>query len=264
MASQTNPNNLLQLSVSKTKTFAGCKKQYYFNYIEKLPQPPKSYLIFGTFCHEVLEAFHQEYVQGCLLPHHIVMADAFNKAYKNNKDKITSVQKQECWDILNKYLQCLSINPTLHPSNVLAVEKRFDIPLNKNVSIRGAIDKVSQDKDGVLIVSDYKSTKQKKYLKGDWFQLATYCWVLLQEQPDLEMIRGSYILLRHDFEEISKDFYRDEILAVKDKYITYAEQITNETEFAANPTILCGWCSFLEHCDAGKKQTGLYNGEEDW
>jgi hypothetical protein len=27
-----------------------------------------------------------------------------------------------------------------------------------------------------------------------------------------------------------------------------------ETEWKANPTVLCGWCSYLDQCEEGQKQ----------
>jgi hypothetical protein len=82
------------------------------------------------------------------------------------------------------------------------------------------------EKDNILMVSDYKTTKNKKYLK-DNLQLLTYAYVILSEDPDIEKIKASYVLLRHNFENITHEFLRDEILTVPDIYLKYTDMNTD-------------------------------------
>ncbi len=129
------------------------------------------------------------------------------------------------------------------------------------------IDRIQIDQDGTLHVCDYKTTKNKKYLKNDFFQLLTYCYALLLEDPSIEKIRASYILLRHDFEYITSEFKKEDILKIKEEYIKYADQILNEKDYDPNPTVLCGWCEFLEFCESGQKMVNKKqqkNGVIDW
>lgn len=117
-------------------------------------------------------------------------------------------------------------------------------------------------------IADYKTSKNMKYLKDDWFQLLTYAFVMLQDDPNLEKIRGSYVMLRHDFQYITKEFYKDEILEVGNKFLKYANEMQSEVDFKPTTTPLCNYCSFLEHCDEGKIKTNYVmnkvTGEVDW
>ena len=140
------------------------------------------------------------------------------------------------------------------PANVINAEKRFDFQIADNLVLNGAIDRIQLDADNVIHVADYKTTKHKKYLKNDWFQLLTYAYVILTEDPTIEKVRASYILLRHDFEYITTEFTKDQILEVKDKYQAYANQMLTEKEFAPNPTNLCNYCDYLQQCPAGKSK----------
>jgi len=252
----------LRLSVSKTKTFLQCKKQFEFNYIHKLPKKDWDHHVFGKFCHKVLEEFHTQYINGCLLPYNITMTDAFKVAWAEYKDKMTPEMKKDCWAIIDKYLRFISKEKA---TNVIAVEKRFELPI-ENIVLNGAIDRIQLDDDGVIHVADYKTVKNKKYLKDDFFQLLTYAYVIISEDPSIKKVRASYILLRHDFEYITTEFAKKDILKVKDKYIEYAKQIVNEKEFKPNPTALCNYCDFQEHCPEGKSKA--YNksiyGEVAW
>lgn len=258
-----------RLSVSKSKTFLQCKKQYHFAYILKLPQKDQTFHIFGRFLHSVLELFYLSYINGSVEPFHKEMAIAFKAAQKEYQGKISPENIKEAYEIIDKYLQKLAEEKKYQPS-VLAVEKHFKVAINERVALTGMIDKIQQDPDGILHVIDYKTTKNKKYLQDDWFQLLTYAWVLLQEDPTIEKVRGSYVLLRHNFEFMTKEFSREEILAVQNQYQSYAEQMETENKWEPTPTFLCTYCSFLEHCEQGKTKVEkvgtkiVKHGETKW
>lgn len=253
----------LRLSVSKTKCFENCKKQFKFSYILKFPKKEHDYHIFGKFCHKILEDFHNTYINGSILPFNIVM----NKAFKDaviEYTTMTSEMKKDCWKLIDQYLKIISNDKKNNLSaNVIACEKEFKLLIDDKFILNGMIDRIQIDADDVLHVCDYKTTKNKKYLKEDWFQLLTYAFILVSEDPSIKKVRGSYILLRHDFEYITKEFDIDEIMSIKDKYLTYAKNIKEEKDFLANPNFLCGWCDFLEHCTEGmnKVKPSLIYGE---
>jgi ATP-dependent helicase/DNAse subunit B len=257
----------MRLSVSKVKTFKQCKKQYEFNYIVKLPKKDRDYHVLGKFCHRVLEWFHQQYIEGCLLPYNITMRDAFKLALSEYKDRMTAEMQRECWEMINQYLKNISRDKKMGmPANVIAVEKRFELDIGGNIVLNGAIDRIQLDDDNVLHVADYKTTKNKKYLTNDFFQLLTYAYVIASEDPRIEKVRASYILLRHDFEYVTTEFGKEEIAQVRDKFLDYANQMMTEKEFEPNPTVLCSYCDFLEHCPAGKSKAfgqAVY-GEVNW
>jgi len=269
-------NNIkeLRLSVSKTKTYLDCKAKYNFSYNLHLPKREWGHLTFGKFCHKVLEDYHQIYLDGSKLPFNIVMAQAFKNAKEEFKKETNKEMIKECWEIINQYLKIVSKEKK--PANVIACEKKFNVVVGPskliesgevfNVSLIGMIDRVQIDDDNVLRVIDYKTSKSKKYLAKDFFQLATYAWIMLLEDPSIKKVRGSYVLLRHNFEYITTEFKRDEILKIQDKYLDYASRIINEQMYDPNPTPLCNWCDFQENCIIGKQKMApekIY-GEVTW
>lgn len=240
-----------RLSVSKCKTFSGCKKQFRFNYILKLPQKDRDYLTFGKFLHKVLEDFHIAYINKSELSFHKEMGTAFKNALKEYK--LSEEHKKEGYEIIDHYLKILSENPE-KIKNVIAVEKQFSVPIIDNVLLNGMIDRIEMDDDGILHISDYKTTRNEKYLVNDFFQIITYAYIMLMENPALDKIRGSYILLRHKFKYLTKEFSREEILKIHQEFVDYAEKIDKEIEWKASPTFLCSYCSYLDQCDEGKKK----------
>lgn len=260
----------IKLSVSKTKTYIDCKKKFEFAYVLKLPRKERDFHTFGKFCHRTLELFHNVYINGSNRPYHEVMTESFRTSLDEFKTSMTKEMVTECWDIINKYLKLVSKDKTKKlVSSVLACEKGFELLINENILLNGSIDRVQIDDDNVLHVCDYKTVKKdtsKKYLKNDFFQLLTYAYVLMCEDPSLTKIRASYILLRHDFEYITMEFDKEQILAVKDKYVDYAEKMLSENNFQAKTGPLCKFCDYLELCPEGKMTVDkkLTYGEVSW
>ena len=244
---------LLRLSVSKTKTYIDCSKKYKFSYVLKLPRKERDYLTYGKFIHQILEDYHRELLEGCKDRKHIIMGRVYKKALDEYGSKLTQEQKDEGFALVQKYLEKQAKDKKETGASVISVERNFELHITDSLTVIGMIDKIQYDADKVIHVIDYKTTKNKKYLKNDWFQLLTYCYVLLTEQPNLEEIRASYVLLRHDFEYITKTFKKDEILEIKSKYEDYAKTIRSDSVYDPNPTALCGWCDYLDQCEEGKK-----------
>lgn len=261
-------NDDLYLSVSKCKTFADCKAKYKFSYIDKIPRKTFDFHIFGKFCHKTLEDFHNEYINGSNKPYNIIMSKSFKSAYAEYKNEMNSKMKKECWDIIDQYLKIMSNKKknNLIP-NVIACEKNFEIPLrDKKIILNGTIDRIQLDDDNVIHVCDYKTTKNKKYIQNDFFQLLTYAYAIYLENSNIDKIRASYILLRHNFEYVTAEFSIPEILSIKDKYADYAEKINTEKEFKPNPTALCSFCDYNNICAEGRKiinPSKIY-GEVEW
>lgn len=244
----------LSLSVSKTKTFKDCKAKYRFCYIEKLPRKEWDFHVFGKFLHEILERYYRKLLEGATEAPNILLSIAWKESYLGWKTKLTPVQIQEAKDICNLFLKDLA--QSKNPPTVLHVEKPFNIDIDGKILLNGFIDRVQKDADGILHVSDYKTTKNKRYLKNDYFQLQTYAFVMCLEDPSLTKVRTSYILLRHGFESIVKEFEREEIMQSEQVFLDYATQINSEKLFRPNPTRLCNYCDYIDNCDAGQKMMG--------
>lgn len=264
---ENNEKPKVRLSVSKTKTYTGCHKNFEFVYVLKLPREEKDYHIFGSFCHKILEDFHNAYVGGSTNPHGVQMGIAYKSALLDFESKLTREQKLESRELMKNYIQILGGKTP----NVLACEEKFEKNINDDrimVTLNGFIDRIDLDDDGIYHCLDYKTSKSDKYLKDDWFQLLTYAYVYLMDHPEVQQIRGSYVMVRQNFERVTRTFDREEILTVAPKYLEYGYQMYHETEFKPNPTFLCNWCQHQNICPAGQTQkpvdTFIRQGELSW
>lgn len=256
-------SNLFKLSVSKAKTFKDCKAKYRFTYIEKLPRKEWDFHVYGKFLHEIFERFYQKRLNGDTGADNIVLSASWREAIANWKEKLSSEQIKEAKETCVAFLKNLKTDT----SRVIAVEDPFDIDIDGKVLLNGFIDRVQIDEDEMLHVSDYKTTKKVEYLEKDFFQLKTYAFVMCLRDPNLERVRTSYILLRHGLRLIPKEFSREEIMKIEDKFLEYAEKIHAEKLFRPKTSPLCKSCDHLEICEEGLRFTGkqiLTYGDESW
>lgn len=259
-------SKFLNLSVSKVKTFKTCKAKYHFCYVQKLPRKEWDFQIFGKFLHEVLERFHGDIIKGCKDPDHILMKKSFGDSLEKWGSKMDGDMKKECFDILANYLIKRNDNKSTLPE-VLEVEKEFFININDSVLLNGFIDVVQRDSDGVLHVADYKTSKHKKYLKNDFMQLKTYAYAMCLEDPSLDKIRCSYVMLRYNFDLIDIEFTRDEVMETEGEFQKFAKTIDKEKLFRPTPSPLCKFCDYLNNCDDGLEKMGMAKGdfgERNW
>lgn len=254
----------LWLSVSKMKVFDNCKLKYKYTYIDRIPQKDWDHLIFGKFLHEILERFHKYLINDNTITLNKIMSQAFTEAAKSYEDKLTKEQKKEAHSIAKTYLDIVC-NEFKQGQiiNVLAVEQPFFVDLDGKILLNGLIDKIQEDSDEVLHVKDYKTSKSSKYLKNDLFQLKVYAYVKFIEDAGLEKVRGSYVMLKHDFEsvpKIPKEFYRKEIESIEEKIFNVYTEISSEQLWRPTITPLCGYCSFNNIC---KDCPGKYRIDEN-
>ncbi len=255
--------NQFWISVSKAKTFKDCAAKYRFSYILKLPRKDYDYLVLGKLLHEALERFHKillqektpfvEYKQllaDCLCAAQFKDQEAKNAGWKKS---ISESQVKESEAILAKYLIILEKQQNKPQAIILDLEKSFYVMVDGHIVLNGFIDLVKMDPDGILHVADYKSSKNDKFLKDDYFQLLVYAFVEFLEDPTLEKVRCSYIMLKQNFKHLTKEFTRKEVMEeMEPKFIDIFEEIKKEKLF--RPTIgpLCGYCQFSEPDDNGK------------
>jgi CRISPR/Cas system-associated exonuclease Cas4 (RecB family) len=246
-------SNIFYLSVSKVKTFKDCKLKYKFSYIDRLPSKDWEHTIFGKFLHKVLEDFEKAIIEGYSDSDNELMKACFNSKDNEWRDKLSKDMKIEAHKIMCDYLNNRTslINLGELPKPI-STEKSFNILVDDFLLINGVIDLIQEDFDGVLHVADYKTTKDKRFLKKDLFQLQTYAYVMCLEYPELELIRCSYVLLRHGFEKIKVNYTREEAMSIEKYFIERTEEMKAEQVFRPTPTPLCRYCNYLENCNSGK------------
>jgi CRISPR/Cas system-associated exonuclease Cas4 (RecB family) len=174
--------------------------------------------------------------------------------------KLTEEQKKETFEIFEIYLsQYLAAQEKGLASKVLAVEDEFYVDLDGKMLLQGVIDRIEVDADLIRKCTDYKTSKEMDFLAKDDFQLMTYCFVDALRNPEEQVFRGSYVMLKHQCQTINFQYTRDQVMKVGEKFLAYAEEIQKEKLFRPTTTPLCYFCDYNSQklCPEGFQMTQI-------
>lgn len=237
----------LELSASKIKTYKQCPRRYYYQYIEKLPRKEWDHFDLGTFVHGTLEFFHESFRDDSIKKNlRLLMKESFKKQREiMEQDKSLSKEiLNEARDMLAAYLKDMEEKGI--GSEILTLEEEFVLDLNDFCKVKGIVDRLDKDVDGVFHIKDYKTNKDTKYMEPE--QLRIYGIYLLSKYPDVEKFRGSYIMLRFGGMLLPHDFNLESVEEEKENVIKCAETILEEERWISKPSKLCDWCDFKSVC----------------
>ncbi len=126
---------------------------------------------------------------------------------------------------------------------------KFYLDEEKEYSIKGFIDRVSQPRDKVIWIHDYKT---KGFLPtqqdlDDDRQLAYYQMGVSQLWPDTEEIELVWHYLIFD-QEIHSRRTVEELACLRDETIKLIDEIESTTDFPTRKSGLCNWCEHQSVC----------------
>jgi len=238
-------------SASRLKTYDSCPLQFKFNYVLKVPGGQKTFFDMGSAVHSVIETLTNMEKEGKkptkeealkILEHY------WNPgAYKSRKSE--QEDRVEAERLIVVYLDWQKANK----NKIIGAEIPFKFMMDGH-AITGKIDRIEEDKDGNLVVIDYKSG-------GAWLNSNT-----IKEDLQVNMYA---LACQEKFKKIPKEvslFYlRDNKLVTynaADERVNMDAQKARIKEIIAN--ILkeefapkggfkeCEWCDYGELCEGEK------------
>jgi len=240
---EQQPKSPLNLSASSIEEYDTCPYKYRLNKIDRIPERKSiAQMEFGSIIHRVLEEYHgskDQSLEGLLLllDDHWKQ-DAFDYLIREKEFK------RQGKEILTDYYHFAQDNPP----NVLSREAKFDFVIDDlNVRIRGKIDRIDKDGNG-LTVTDYKTSKSKSKAKSS-LQLALYSEAL--HRNAVENIKGlpaeaRLHFLRHSDDPIeSHTFSTDDLLRHIQKVKKVADGI-RKGEFKPRKGWHCDYCDYQD------------------
>ena len=244
---------ILKVSASSLKTYQQCPRKYYFTYIDKQPKKEWGHLELGNFVHGVLEDFHNQLQEDPRTPDEWGQLLTSICKVEREKYNLTPEHRIKARDMLKAYLEILKSEGL--PS-VLFNEKSFNIKLNEGLLIRGFIDRIDTDPDRGYHILDYK-TGASRYL--DDFQLLIYGIYLLNEHPELERFKASYLILAEGSKLMSYTFTQTDVQRAVQKIINIASQIREDKTWTPKPQFLCSYCDFQAICPVTLREQQFKN-----
>ncbi|HEV2195537.1 MAG TPA: ATP-dependent DNA helicase [Candidatus Acidoferrum sp.] len=152
----------LTLSPSAVNGYRTCPQQYLFGYLWSLKEGPRASLSFGSIMHNTVKRFLGELRKGNKLPFEDVQrifelewrSVGFEDEYQEAEYKKDGIEQ----------LRVFYDAVIAAPPQVLEQEKRFELPLEHNVTIIGRMDQVNSLGRNDVEIVDYKTGMPKK----DW------------------------------------------------------------------------------------------------
>lgn len=241
----------LKVSVSSLDTYESCPRKYKFQQIDKLPRKTWEHLDVGNYVHEVLEHFHKQLNADASQQPEELLKQLAKNTWNKFSTKISAEGMEKSKGLLKSYLAYVSSEGW---PDVLATEDRFSIEINKDLVIRGVVDRIDRTPTGYRIL-DYKTGKSKNL---DKFQLQVYGMHLKNLFPDIQEYDGVYLVLPEGPKEVSYTFTLGDIEEAKEDVIKTAESIATDKTWEPKPTFLCNYCDYYDACpDAwGKGKSG--------
>ena len=246
--------NIKNLSPSRASQFKTCPRQFKFSNIDKIKEPTNEVQAKGTTVHQALEDLFD-------LPSHERdinnLHNLFRKAWtkvRNNDDHYNlfdTVEEERKWGLdglklLNNYM---SIED---PQSFEPLEReRWVRGSIDDLNLRGILDRMDRNKNGKLVIVDYKSGKapQPKYKNERFFALKLYALLIKEETNELPSelkliyLKNSTIHTLKIEESDLKDS-RTEILKIWNDI----KNSVNENDFPTIPNKLCDWCYYKPIC----------------
>lgn len=245
------------LSYSQIQLYKRCPKQYFYAYVEKIPQPLHKSLSFGISIHAALYAFFSAYknakeipLQGRLFeekvskPNLAYLLQCLDKAWvSTGYDNSLQMYEKKHYAIalLTEFYEQEVGDP-----NILFLEKSFVLQAG-NHSIKGRFDRVDHLDTDTLEIIDYKTGKLRtsEACKDD-LQLMLYANALSQMYP-----QKNIKLTLHFLEHRSRLPVGFDVASLQraEETVSSIGNFIEEGIFDAKPeTSTCSYCSYSKLC----------------
>ncbi len=245
------------LSPSKVSTFKDCALAFRFSAIDKLPEPPSMPAVKGTTVHRALELLFAaepagrtpELAQECLieaLAEMRVDEEYVGLALDADADAAFAADAAQ---MVQRYFQ-LEDPRQIRP---IGLEMMLEADVS-GVTVRGIIDRLEEDADGNLVVTDYKTGRTPSVLQeqsrlGGVHFYAFLCQKVLGRIP----ARIQLVYLGKEPQVITTTPSEQSVRGMERKVgaiWSAVERACEHDDFRPKKSALCNWCSFTAYCPA--------------
>jgi len=266
----------MRLSPSKINTYLKCPREFYYNYIAKIPQKKTVHLFRGTLVHQVLEdlfkkqfrtlpqwekgvpkAWIQEQFESGWeekIAKHKWLWDVHTKEEMDNMYVETEALLQNFVDSVDKKLTEM-VTWKIYKNkqqawNAVAPKYAEKWVKSKDYAIVGVVDVVCKDFDGGTTLLDYKTSKRYgAYLPEEYYrQLIIYAFLYTLEMGEMPTFVGVSYLRFDDtfFVKVNQEVLDEAKDLIKMVHDCIKEREEYEDRYEQKPQNLCKWCSFYK------------------
>ncbi|HIE65371.1 MAG TPA: PD-(D/E)XK nuclease family protein [Nitrospiria bacterium] len=250
-------------SPSRLESYRQCPQKFKYTYIDKIPSEIEGVEAFmGSRVHESLEKLYT-HLRFCKLLSLEELLEDYRQIWELKwHDEIRIVRAEMVPD---DYLalgeKCIiDYYQRYHPfdqSRTLGIEHpvKFSLDDAGQYMIQGFIDRLSQPKDGVIWIHDYKTKgffPTQKELDEDR-QLAFYQLAIKELWPETKKVELIWHYLIFD-KEIRSRRSPEELEELRQETIALIQEIEGAALYPPRQSGLCNWCEFQKICPLFRHQ----------
>jgi putative RecB family exonuclease len=245
------------LSPSKVSTFKDCALAFRFSAIDRIPEPPSLPAVKGTTVHRALELLFgrepedrtPEVATACLDAALSEMRSAEDFVALDLDQPAQVEFAEDASRMVERYFQ-LEDPRSIRP---VGLEMMLEAELGTLV-VRGIIDRLEEDADGSLVVTDYKtgrapSVAQEQSRLGGVHFYAFLCERVLGRRPS----KVQLIYLGAQPQVITTTPSEQSVRGMEKKVGAIwnaVERACEQDDFRPKQSALCNWCSYKQFCPA--------------
>ena len=266
----------MRLSPSKINTYMKCPREFYYKYIEQIPEKKTIHLFRGTLVHAVLEDLFKRQFKSFVAwekgEPDKWMQEQFETRWEkdiNGKkwlwelhtgDEIEAM-RLETEDLLQNFVK--SVNKKLNEMvkwkiykskyqawNAVAPKYAEKWVKSQDYAVIGIVDAVCNDFDGGTTLIDYKTSKRYgPYLPEDYYrQLIIYAFLYTLEMGEMPKFVGVNYLRWDDtfFVRVNQGVLDEAKELIKMVHDCLTEKMKVCENYEQVPQNLCKWCSFYK------------------
>ncbi len=246
------------LSPSSASAFEGCPRRWRFKYVDRQPEPSGQAALVGSFAHRVLELLCEFPPAERTVDRAKTLAKQAWPEFETDEDYL-GLELEDAEARAFRWQAWLSIaglwdieDPA--KVDVVSTEQKILVDLG-SVPFVGIVDRVDRF-GGKLVVSDYKSgTLPGPRWRNDKIrQVMLYAAALRQSMGEIpDRARLLYLGQRILDVPVTERRLEDAVGSLTEVWAGIATACTEES-FEPRPTVLCGWCPFVEQCPEGRAE----------
>jgi len=250
-----NPR-LETLSPSRAGDFKTCPQLFKFRAIDRIPEPASIHQARGTTAHLALQRLFDDAVAARTPDRlHDLFREAWTEIRGDDEFEglFETVEEERQWgvDSLALLSNYFSIED---PTTFEPEDRELDMVEDLDgIVIRGILDRIDRDRDGRLVITDYKTGKAppERFALASFFALKIYALLIrnrLGETPS--EVRLLYLngptLYRLPIDDQQLDAMDGQLRALW----AAIERALSSGRFPTRRGRLCDWCSYQEICPA--------------
>jgi putative RecB family exonuclease len=244
------------LSPSSASAFEGCRRRWQFKYVDRLPEPSGQAALVGSFAHRVLELLCEHPAAERTVEQAKFLAKQAWPEFETDQDYLSleldaDQARAFRWQA---WIAIAGLWDIEDPSRVevVSTEQKINVELGA-VPFVGVVDRVDR-MAGKLVVSDYKSgTLPGVRWRDDKIrQVMLYAAALNESGGELpDRARLLYLGQRILDVRVTERRIEEAVGSLGEVWSGITTACATD-EFEPRPTVLCGWCPFIDRCPEGQ------------